>query len=126
MFGWELTLLEPQAYWKKVPVEITPHYSVYNHPVRSNKHDPQSLVGQVKRITRKADFVSVKLDINAHVIELPTAMQMLRDSTLPGLIDEFFFGFHFRDEIILLFGIFRILLKAFPLIAMKLSTTSRS
>lgn len=104
MFGWELTLLEPKAYWKKVPSDITPLYSFYNHPVSCDEQDPQSLIGQVKKLTSKADFVSVKLDIDAHTIELPIAMQVLRDHTLHELIDEFFFEFHFRDEIMLKCG----------------------
>lgn len=104
MYGWEMTLLEPEDYWKKIPPPITPLYSFYNHPVSLNEQDAQSLIGHVKFIANKADFVSVKLDIDTSSIELPIAVQVLKDTSLHELIDEFFFEFHFRCQIMMFCG----------------------
>ena len=45
------------------------------------------------------DFVSFKLDIDNTDVELPIALNILKDPSVSNLIDEFFFELHFRCEV---------------------------
>jgi hypothetical protein len=40
--------------------------------------------------------VSFKLDIDTPQVEIPIALELLRNDEVGGLIDEFFFELHFR------------------------------
>jgi hypothetical protein len=75
-----------------------PYVHFYNAPVssiRNTHHSPQRLI---KHIATPDDFVAFKLDIDAATIEVPIALDLLKDDTLASLVDEFFFELHFRCE----------------------------
>lgn len=48
--------------------------------------------------------MSFKLDIDTPSIEVPIALEILSDTELHHLIDEFFFELHFRCEIMMYCG----------------------
>ena len=53
----------------------------------------------------KNDFVAFKLDIDTPRIEIPIALDLLKeDSHFAEYIDEFFFELHFRCEIMTMCG----------------------
>ena len=99
VYGWEMTTLNPQEYWEKVPPKWLPHWHFYNTPISNDHSAPHSPVRIIKQVATKDDFVAFKLDIDHSPTEMPVAMDLLRDSQLSSLVDEFFFELHFRCEI---------------------------
>eukprot|EP01031_Cornospumella_fuschlensis_P037240 gene37240-45204_t len=100
IYGWEATLLEPKSFWNSVPPSIVPLYHYFNAPI-SQKLSPLQLIPQV---ARKEDFVSLKLDIDTPVLEIPLVLEILRNTSYSSLIDELFFELHFRCEFLMYCG----------------------
>lgn len=101
LYGWEVTKIPAEDFWSRVPPAIMPHYSFYNYPVSAKENDGNSAVRLLKQTAREEDFVSFKLDIDTATVELPIALQLLRDPGFYRLVDEFFFELHFLCEIML-------------------------
>ena len=99
VFGFELTLLEPQDYWSKVPPKWLPYWHFYNTPISQDAAHAYSPVRMIKSIASQNDFVGFKLDIDTPSVEMPIAMSLLMDDTFASLVDEFFFELHFRCEV---------------------------
>ena len=98
IFGWEMTLLEPNSFWDEVPSAYKPLYHFYNVPVSGNSSHDNSPLKMIKQIATTHDFVAFKLDVDTPGVELPIAFEILSDRHLNSFIDEFFFEFHFQDE----------------------------
>jgi hypothetical protein len=101
MFGWEQSLLDPVAFWKEVPAPIKERYHFYNTGLSQELSSGDSPLRMIKGIATEEDFVSFKLDIDTPEVEIPTVLSILNDSSLHGLIDEFFFELHFRCELLM-------------------------
>eukprot|EP00596_Hydrurales_sp_CCMP1899_P006798 CAMPEP_0119037586 /NCGR_PEP_ID=MMETSP1177-20130426/6029_1 /TAXON_ID=2985 /ORGANISM="Ochromonas sp, Strain CCMP1899" /LENGTH=394 /DNA_ID=CAMNT_0006999067 /DNA_START=137 /DNA_END=1318 /DNA_ORIENTATION=+ len=99
VFGWEMTLLNPQEYWKKVPAKWKPYWHFYNTPISPDIDHPDSPMRMVQQIATPGDFVSFKLDIDHSDTEMPIALNMLKDKSLSSLVDEFFFELHFQCDV---------------------------
>jgi hypothetical protein len=99
VYGWEMTILNPQEYWEKVPPKWLPHWHFFNTPISSDHSSAHSPVRIIKSIASETDFVAFKLDIDHPDTEMPVAIDMLKDTKFSNLIDEFFFELHFRCEI---------------------------
>lgn len=104
MYGWEVSLLEPDEFWEKVPPIWRPYYHFYNTPVSSNSTHGNSLIRFVQQLATEDDFVSLKIDIDTPPVEVAIALNILRDRDVAKLIDEFFFELHFRCEILQYYG----------------------
>ena len=104
VFGWEYTLLEPSAFWDEVPGAMREKYHFYNTKMSSDMHHGNSPLRMIKAVSTENDFVSFKLDIDTPEVEIPTVLSILNDKRLHALIDEFFFEFHFRCELLMDMG----------------------
>jgi hypothetical protein len=124
LLGWELSLLEPTSFWRNVPDVWTSRYTFFNVPISSslnNTASPLNFLLPHKLDIKPEDFVAFKLDIDTPNIEVPIALQLLKDEqalyTHLGdgttqrskyawheVIDEFFFELHFRCEIMMYCG----------------------
>lgn len=100
IFGWEMTLLEPQDFWKKVPRQIKPFYHFFNVPISATANDLNNPLTIIKDIAQEEDYVSFKLDVDTPAIEIPLAIDLLNDAEAVSLVDEFFFELHFHCEIL--------------------------
>mmetsp|Transcript_2392 Transcript_2392/g.2507 ORF Transcript_2392/g.2507 Transcript_2392/m.2507 type:complete len:482 (+) Transcript_2392:130-1575(+) len=116
IFGWELTLLEPVSFWRKVPPKYHSSYSFYNLPVTANdtintidtidkyreglqKTSVSNPLNMMLKVgVKETDFVAFKLDIDFPETEIPLALSLLHYNHFSHLVDEFFFELHFRCE----------------------------
>ncbi len=96
MYGWELTLLEPRNYWLGVPEKWVPYWHFYDIPVSLDDKEHNSPVYLIKTRAYPQDFVSFKLDIDTPTVEVPIALELLKDPMYAHLVDEFFFELHFK------------------------------
>lgn len=103
-YGFEHTLLEPQDFWSRVPTSVKPYYHFFNAPVSAGLEDQVAPLRFIREIASPEDFVSFKLDIDTPSIEIPIAMEILRNPKIAALVDEFFFELHFRCELMMLCG----------------------
>jgi hypothetical protein len=97
--AWEVTLLEPNNFWKEVPPSINYKYHFYNIPISSNITDKESPLRIIKAIATIDDFVAFKLDIDTPLVEIPIALEIASNPKIANLIDEFFFELHFQCEL---------------------------
>lgn len=96
VYGWEMTLLEPVDYWRRVPAQWKPHWHFHNIPVQSAVDSADSPLRYIRQLAGPQDFVAFKLDIDSPDMEMPIALMLRDDSQLAALVDEFFFELHFR------------------------------
>jgi hypothetical protein len=96
IYGWEMTLLEPKAFWEGVPDPIRESYNFYNIPISSNISSKSNPLRIIKDLATLDDFVAFKLDIDTPTVEVPIALDILANPDVAELIDEFFFELHFN------------------------------
>ena len=96
VFGWEMTLLEPVDYWRRVPALWKPYWHFHNVPVQASAQDADSPLRYIQQLAGPGDFVAFKLDIDSPDMEMPIALALRDSAQLAGLVDEFFFELHFR------------------------------
>lgn len=94
--AWEMTLLEPNDYWRRVPPQWKPFWHFYNVPIHYDIGHPDSPIRYLQQLATPADFVAFKLDIDHPAMEMPLALSLLSDDKVTSLIDEFFFELHFQ------------------------------
>lgn len=95
-----MTKHEPNEFWEHVPPKIKPSYHFYNVPVDKNSTGTNSPTRMIKQISRKGDFVAYKLDIDNPSVEIPIALDLLRNKATSELVHEFFFELHFRCQVL--------------------------
>ena len=100
IFNWEVTLLEPNDYWKDVPSELIHLYHFYNAPIQSDASHKSNPLTMIKSLANLDDFVAFKLDVDTPAVEIPIALQILADPEASSLIDEFFFELHFQSVLL--------------------------
>ena len=104
LFGWEMTLLQPDAFWEKVPAPIRSRYHFFNAPVSSNISHGNSVLRMITETALPHDYVAFKLDIDTPPVEIPIALDILTNPEVRNLVDEFFFEFHFRCDVMMYCG----------------------
>jgi hypothetical protein len=83
----------------KVPPKWAHTYNFYNAPISSDINEKFHPFSVMKSLSVKPDdFVSFKLDIDTPEVEIPIALELLKNSKFTELVDEFFFELHFRCE----------------------------
>ena len=102
--AWEMTLLHPQDYWRKVPAAWKPFWHFYNTPISADPTHGDSPARLLRQMVSERDFVAFKLDIDHPDTEMPIALSLLGGGSQSGgdlglLVDEFFFELHFRCEV---------------------------
>lgn len=96
MYGWEVSLLEPQDFWERVPGAWKPYYHFTNIPIVGGSSNINSPSYAIKKVATEDDFVAYKLDVDHPNVEIPELLDLLSDDHLSKLVDEFFFEFHFN------------------------------
>lgn len=96
VFAWEMTLLEPVDYWRRVPPAWKPFWHFYNVPIAADLNAADSPLRFLQTMAMGGDFVAFKLDIDHPAMEMPLALSLLSEPSLAALVDEFFFELHFR------------------------------
>eukprot|EP01041_Mallomonas_annulata_P013430 gene13430-28479_t len=100
LFGWEMTLLEPNDFWKHVPPKYENSYHFFNKPITAGNDSNNPLHVALNLGVKESDFVAFKLDIDTPYVEIPIALSLLQNPEFYTIIDEFFFELHFRCEIL--------------------------
>jgi hypothetical protein len=83
-----------------VPDSISPHYHFINAPITAG-NTSMSPLRFIEDIAHASDFVAFKLDVDTPLIELPIALELLRNKRVNALVDEFFFELHFRCDLMM-------------------------
>ena len=58
VFGWEMTLLDPREYWRKVPAKWKPYWHFFNSPISADPAHPDSPVRIIKQIANPGNGAS--------------------------------------------------------------------
>jgi len=94
IYAFEIKEKVTQQVYERVPDELMASYHWINLGVDAttdSKFNPlHSILGQFD----KDDLVIVKLDIDTPFIEIPLAYQLLNDTSLSDLVDQFYFEHH--------------------------------
>lgn len=77
IYGWEITILEPNLFWSWIPDTIKPIYHFLNIPVQPRSSDPNSPLRMIMAVAGPDDFVAFKLDIDTPTVEIPIVMELL-------------------------------------------------
>lgn len=100
LFSWEFVVASPPSvWWSSVPPHVYPRVHFFNVPITHKEGHPDNPLELIRRVARREDFVAFKLDIDTPSIEIPLALQLLRDQDLLGLVDEFFFELHYKSAV---------------------------
>lgn len=80
---------------------MRPNYHFYNVPSSANHTEETISPNQmIKDVATPQDFVAYKLDVEATQVSVPLALELLNDTRLRSLVDEFFFELPFRSEVL--------------------------
>jgi hypothetical protein len=94
IYAYEVTLQHPARVFQKVPDHLKAAYHWINIGVEK---DPASSLNPLKMLLEnfnEDDFIVVKLDIDTASIEVPLAQQLLNDTALHAIVDQFYFEHH--------------------------------
>ena len=94
IIGWEAAQTNPKTQWDVVPADIKRKTSWYNIPARSDVGHADNPLTFIKTMTKPEDYVVFKLDIDTPDVEVALVEQILNDTQIQSLIDEFYFEHH--------------------------------
>lgn len=94
MFGWEAANVGAKSFWSQMPSDLKPRFSFYNVAADSNVDSGDNPLNFIRAIAKPDDFVVLKLDIDNTPVESRFVDQILADTRLHELIDEFFWEHH--------------------------------
>ncbi len=94
IIGWEAAKTEPSNQWDSVPADVKRKTSWFNIPVTTGVGDADNPLTYIQHLTKPEDFVVFKLDIDTPMVEIALVKQLMADSTLQELVDEFYFEHH--------------------------------
>lgn len=98
IYAFEITPTPPERVFENLPPHLMSSYHWINVGVDS---DPQSKLNPLNLLLdnfNEDDFVVVKLDIDTPDVEMPLAMQLLKDERFGRLVDHFYFEHHVHLE----------------------------
>jgi len=94
IIGWEAAQTNPKTQWDVVPADIKRKTSWYNIPASSDVGHADNPLTFIKTMTKPEDYVVFKLDIDTPDVEVALVEQILNDTEIQALIDEFYFEHH--------------------------------
>jgi hypothetical protein len=94
IYAYEVTPKEPASVFKKVPEHLMAAYHWINVGVETDLKSSLNPLKMILENFNEDDFIVVKLDIDTSFIEVPLANQLLTDTKLHGLVDQFYFEHH--------------------------------
>eukprot|EP01040_Poterioochromonas_malhamensis_P001720 gene1720-1825_t len=98
--AWEMKAVNGTRYWSDVPANLISLLHFYNTPISANYSETHSVLRQIDEVAEEGDFVAFKLDVDRSSVELPIALEILRNPKYHRKIDEFFFELHFHCEVV--------------------------
>lgn len=94
ILAWEGTFHSPDEIFNEYPPDVYSKVSYFNVLAQTGKNDSANPVRILKQIAHKDDYVVFKLDIDNAPVEMEFINQILEDSSISDLIDEFYFEHH--------------------------------
>ena len=91
---WEANHMEPKKIYHHIPRKVLGKISYFNIPVTAEKESEKNPLTIMKDVATTEDFVVIKIDIDAPLIELPLIHEIINDPVLRELIDELYFEHH--------------------------------
>jgi hypothetical protein len=94
VYAFEVKPTQAESVYAKLPKHLLAAYHWINVGVSS---DPESTLNPLKLLLenfREDDLIVVKLDIDTASVEVPLALQLLKDDRYSKLIDQFYFEHH--------------------------------
>lgn len=94
IYAFEINEKKPTDVYERVPEYLMASYHWINvgvSPEQGNKYNPWSSI--LRRYT-KDDFIVVKLDVDNSAIENRLAHQLLENTNLTEVVDQFYFEHH--------------------------------
>ena len=99
---WEVTKKDMPKVFAEVPSKYLHAYQYFNIPAKSGKYDLDNPLNMLKKMVKRFDFVSLKIDIDTPSIENPLIQQLLDDvENYAPIVNEFFFEHHVRNPTML-------------------------
>jgi hypothetical protein len=95
IYAYEVTPKDPKLVWfEQVPDRLMASYHWINTGVTADRNSSLNPLHMILDHFNEDDFIVVKLDIDTPGIEVPLAQQLLHDTALHGLVDQFYFEHH--------------------------------
>ena len=94
IIGWEAATTDPKTQWGDIPDDIKRKTSWYNIPASATFGHADNPLTFIKELTKPQDYVVFKLDIDTPEVEVAIVKQIMNDTELHALIDEFYFEHH--------------------------------
>ena len=98
IIGWEAAKTDPKIQWGDIPADIKRKTSWYNIPASATVGHADNPLTFIKALTKPEDFVVFKLDIDTPEVEIPLVQQLMNDTELHTLVDEFYFEHHVKGS----------------------------
>jgi hypothetical protein len=94
IYAYEVTPTNPKKVFSAVPRTFLPAYHWINVGVSTVPGSPLNPFTTLLDKYNEDDLVIVKLDIDTPTLELPLALQLLKDKRFGKLVDQFYFEHH--------------------------------
>jgi hypothetical protein len=94
IYAYEVTLKEPARVFERIPDHLMASYHWINTAVSSDPTSSRNPLKMLLNSFNEDDFIVIKLDIDTASVENPLAQQLLHDTALRGLVDQFYFEHH--------------------------------
>ena len=86
VLAWEMTLLEPKDYWRRVPPQWKPFWHFYNVPIHSDLGHGDSPLRFLQQLATPEDFVAFKLDIDHPDVEEFIDWKVIEEQKVAALV----------------------------------------
>jgi hypothetical protein len=96
IYAYEVTPTAPDKVFRLLPGELDAAYHWINVPVDPNPDGARNPLRMLLENYGPDDLIVVKLDIDTPSVEMPLVQQLLNDTRLHVLVDQFYFEHHVR------------------------------
>lgn len=94
IYAFEISETKPDRVFSRLPEHLLPSYHWINVGVSPDPNNPMNPFKLLLNEFTEEDFVVVKLDIDTPAIEMPLVHQLLNDTQLHRIVDQFYFEHH--------------------------------
>jgi len=95
-WAWEATQIDPERTFAVLPNRVVPNYHWYNVPADPAVGSANNPLSHIRKVATVDDYVVLKIDIDTSPLEEAFVNQLLADTELLGLVDEFYWEHHVR------------------------------
>lgn len=94
IYAFELKKKDPEDVYKAIPDSLMTSYHWINVGISPKVGDKLNPFHSILHQFNKNDFVVVKLDVDTASVEVPLAFQLLNDTSVHSVVDQFYFEHH--------------------------------